>query len=80
MRRQFGILLADASPQRQADGTWRVIAPTAPGPQPWGTGGDMEMCIAIRTLLSFTLELEVSGRWPWQRARAAAPTPAFAGA
>jgi uncharacterized membrane protein len=24
--------------------------------------------IAIRTLLSFALELEVSGRWPWQRA------------
>jgi uncharacterized membrane protein len=23
--------------------------------------------VAIRTLLSFTLELEVSGRWPWQR-------------
>lgn len=25
----------------ETDGTWRVIAPTAPGPQPWGTGGDM---------------------------------------
>jgi uncharacterized membrane protein len=23
--------------------------------------------VAIRTFLSFTLELEVSGRWPWQR-------------
>jgi len=23
--------------------------------------------ITIRTLLSFALELEVSGRWPWQR-------------
>lgn len=23
--------------------------------------------VAIRTLLSFTLELEVSGRWPWQK-------------
>jgi hypothetical protein len=27
----------------EADGTWRVIAPLAPGPQAWGTGGDMEM-------------------------------------
>jgi hypothetical protein len=27
----------------EVDGTWRVIAPTAPGPQPFGTGGDMEM-------------------------------------
>ena len=29
--------------------------------------------IAIRTLLSFALELEVSGRWPWQRGRPGQP-------
>jgi len=27
-------------------GVWRVIAPTAPGPQPFGTGGDMVMWIS----------------------------------
>ncbi len=27
----------------EADGTWRLIAPTDPGPQPWGTGGEMVM-------------------------------------
>jgi hypothetical protein len=27
----------------EADGKWRVIAPMAPGPQPYGTGGEMEM-------------------------------------
>jgi hypothetical protein len=27
----------------EEDGTWRVIAPLAPGPQPFGTGGDMEL-------------------------------------
>ncbi|MBK8858530.1 MAG: BNR-4 repeat-containing protein [Opitutaceae bacterium] len=27
----------------EPDGLWRVIAPTAPGPQPGRTGGDMEM-------------------------------------
>ena len=27
----------------ETDGSWRVIAPTAPGPQPFGTGGDMEL-------------------------------------
>jgi len=27
----------------EADGTWRVIAPTSPGPQPGRTGGDMEL-------------------------------------
>lgn len=31
----------------EADGTWRVIAPTAPGPQPWGTGGDMVMSVSV---------------------------------
>lgn len=27
----------------EEDGLWRVIAPTDPGPQPWGTGGEMVM-------------------------------------
>jgi hypothetical protein len=27
----------------ERDGTWRVIAPTAPGPQPYTTGGDLVM-------------------------------------
>lgn len=31
----------------------------------------LAVIVAIRTLLSFALELEVSGRWPWQRAQAA---------
>jgi uncharacterized membrane protein len=25
------------------------------------------LIVAIRTVLSFTLELEISGRWPWQK-------------
>ena len=29
--------------------------------------GVLAVIIAIRTLLSFALELEVSGRWPWQK-------------
>ena len=33
-------------------------------------GGVLAVIVAIRTVLSFTLELEVSGRWPWQRASA----------
>jgi uncharacterized membrane protein len=32
--------------------------------------GVLAVIVAIRTLLSFALELEVSGRWPWQRAAA----------
>lgn len=31
--------------------------------------GVLAVIVAIRTLLSFALELEVSGRWPWQRKR-----------
>src|SRR5690606_17150802 len=27
----------------EEDGTWRIIAPTDDGPQPWTTGGDMVM-------------------------------------
>jgi len=30
----------------ESDGTWRVIAPTAPGPQPYTTGGDMVMWVS----------------------------------
>jgi uncharacterized membrane protein len=30
--------------------------------------GVLAAIVAIRTFLSFALELEVSGRWPWQRA------------
>lgn len=29
--------------------------------------GVLAIIVAIRTFLSFTLELELSGRWPWQR-------------
>jgi len=31
--------------------------------------GVLAVIVAIRTLLSFALELEVSGRWPWQKRR-----------
>ena len=30
----------------EADGTWRIIAPTEPGPQRWGTGGEMAMWVS----------------------------------
>jgi uncharacterized membrane protein len=32
--------------------------------------GVLAVIVAIRTILSFALELEVSGRWPWQRGEA----------
>jgi hypothetical protein len=30
----------------ETDGTWRIIAPTAPGPQPGGAGGEMVMLVS----------------------------------
>lgn len=30
----------------EPDGAWRIIAPMAPGPQPWGTGGEMGMWLS----------------------------------
>ncbi|MGP4018702.1 DUF1622 domain-containing protein [Saccharopolyspora sp. 5N708] len=29
--------------------------------------GLLALIVAIRTVLSFSLELEITGRWPWQR-------------
>lgn len=31
--------------------------------------GVLAAIVAIRTFLSFTLEVEMTGRWPWQQAR-----------
>jgi uncharacterized membrane protein len=36
------------------------------------TVGVLAIIVLIRTFLSFTLEVELTGRWPWQR-RAASP-------
>jgi uncharacterized membrane protein len=38
--------------------------------------GVLAVIVVIRTFLSFTLELEVSGCWPWQRATAGCARPA----
>jgi uncharacterized membrane protein len=44
--------------------------------------GVLALIVAIRTFLSFSLELEISGRWPWQHPTPAAPgrSPGSAGA
>lgn len=35
--------------------------------------GVLALIVVIRTFLSFTLELEVSGHWPWQKAPPGGP-------
>jgi uncharacterized membrane protein len=37
--------------------------------------GVLAIIVAVRTFLSFTLDLELEGRWPWQERRPA-PAPA----
>ena len=39
--------------------------------------GVLALIVAIRTFLSFALELEVSGRWPWIGMAAPLPRPAL---
>ena len=34
----------------------------------------LALIVAIRTFLSFSLELEITGRWPWQKAGPSSPT------
>jgi len=40
--------------------------------------GVLAVIVLIRTFLSWSLELELEGRWPWQQRRAAEITPARA--
>lgn len=35
----------------------------------------LALIVLIRTFLSWSLEVEISGRWPWQKARAGAVEP-----
>ncbi len=39
-----------------------------------GSVGVLAVIVVIRTFLSWSLELEISGRWPWQRDPDAPPT------
>jgi uncharacterized membrane protein len=44
-----------------------AVAPTFEGV------GVLAIVVAVRTFLSFTLDLELDGRWPWQRRPEAGP-------
>lgn len=37
--------------------------------------GVLALIVLIRTFLSFSLELEITGRWPWQKETSPAPSP-----
>ena len=44
-----------------------AVAPTFEGV------GVLALIVLVRTFLSFTLELETTGRWPWQKERDTTP-------
>ncbi len=37
--------------------------------------GVLGLLVLVRTFLSWSLEVEINGTWPWQRARVPAPAP-----
>lgn len=41
--------------------------------------GVLALIVAVRTFLSFSLEVELEGRWPWQQRRPAKPPAGVAG-
>jgi uncharacterized membrane protein len=45
------------------------IIGTITAPLTWDSVGLLAMIVLIRTFLSFSLETEIEGCWPWQRAR-----------
>ncbi len=46
-----------------------AVAPTFRGV------GVLAIVVAVRTFLSFTLDVELEGRWPWQSRQPSTPSP-----
>ncbi|SFG49408.1 Uncharacterized membrane protein [Novosphingobium sp. CF614] len=45
------------------------IIATVTAPLTWESVGLLGLIVLIRTFLSFSLETEIEGQWPWQRRR-----------
>ena len=56
------------------DGAYRVVRTV------FGRSILLGLIVLIRTLLSFSLEVEIDGTWPWRRAAAGRARPAPPGA
>ncbi len=66
----------------ESDGTWRVIAPTAPGPQPYCTGGEMVLWLSRDQGESWRLVKQLTRDSPRNHTYARKPVnahPAFYG-
>jgi hypothetical protein len=62
-----------------ADGTWRIIAPTEPGPQRWGTGGEMAMWTSPDEGRTWTKMRDLTAGSPRNHAYARRPLHAHPG-
>ena len=51
------------------------IVATVTAPLTWDTVGLLGLVVLIRTFLSFSLETEIEGAWPWQRRRTKEEAP-----
>jgi hypothetical protein len=62
----------------EPDGTWRVIAPTEPGPQHWGTGGEIALWTSVDRGASWELARQITHNSPRNHAYARRPVDAHA--
>jgi len=51
------------------------IVGTVAAPLDFRTVGALALIVLIRTFLSFSLEVEIKGHWPWQESRMRKPAP-----
>lgn len=57
----------------EADGTWRIIGPTEPGPQPLGTGGEMALWTSCNNGVTWTKARNITSGSTYNHAYARRP-------
>lgn len=60
----------------EPEGVWRIIAPTEPGPQQWGTGGEMALWLSKDDGATWTKERDITSNSPRNHAYARRPVSA----
>ena len=60
----------------EADGTWRIIGPTEPGPQPLGTGGEMALWTSCNNGVTWTKARNITSGSTYNHAYARRPVNA----